>query len=74
VLLILKDDLFLTKDKSGETAWHLAAMYGSKEILEKLWSWAREVQLNLKDDLLLATDTYGETAWHIAACVVGKRF
>jgi hypothetical protein len=40
---------------------------GKIEILEKLWCWGREVQLNLKDDLLLAKCVYGLTAWDRAA-------
>jgi ankyrin repeat protein len=65
--LNLKDNLLLAKDRNGQTAWHIAAWCGYKEILEALWGWGREVQLNLKDDLLLAKDKDGETAWHIAA-------
>jgi len=40
---------------------------GYKEILETLWGWGREVQVNLKDDLLLAKVFNGLTAWDIAA-------
>jgi hypothetical protein len=28
-----------------ETAWHLAAENSQVEILEKLWKWAKELQL-----------------------------
>jgi len=37
------------------------------EILETLWFWGREVQVNLKDDLLLAKGLDGLTEWDIAA-------
>jgi len=29
-------------------------VYGNKEILETLWGWGKEVQVNLKDGLFLA--------------------
>jgi endo-1,4-beta-D-glucanase Y len=45
----------------------MAAIIGNKDILEKLWSWGREVQVNLKDDLLLAKGRNGVTAWDMAA-------
>jgi len=56
----------LAQDKDGETAWIVAALSGKGVILENLWFWGREVQLNLKDDLLLAHDKAGRTAYHIA--------
>jgi len=57
----------LSKGLNGQTAFHIAAYRGDKEILEKLWCWGREVQVNLKDDLLLSKDLNGLTAVHIAA-------
>jgi ankyrin repeat protein len=42
-------------------------MNGNTEILEKLWGWGREVQVNLKDDIFLAKNRDGETAFYIAA-------
>ena len=57
----------LSIDFFVRTAWHIAASHGNKGILEKLWDWGREMQVNLKDDLLLSKDFFGETAWHIAA-------
>jgi len=39
----------------------------NKEILETLWCWGKEIQVNLKDDLLLAKGYDGLTAWDIAA-------
>jgi ankyrin repeat protein len=62
----------LSKDSRGQTAWHKAVLYGNKEIWEKLWSWAREEQVNLKDDLLLSKDMEGQTPWHIAALYGNK--
>jgi hypothetical protein len=59
----------LAKGWKRQTAWDIAVRKGKREILEKLWCWGREVQLNLKDDLLLATGWKGQTAWDIA---VGK--
>jgi ankyrin repeat protein len=38
--------VFLLKDKSGQTACHMAAERGNVEVLEKLWDWAKELQLN----------------------------
>ena len=40
------------------------------EILEKLWDWAKELQLKpeeLRNELLLSKDESKETAWHEAA-------
>jgi hypothetical protein len=37
----------------GQTARPIAACHGYKEILEKLWFWAREQQTDLQYDLLL---------------------
>jgi hypothetical protein len=45
---------------------YIAARDGNTEILEKLWGWGREVQVNLKVYLLLAKIYYGLTAWDIA--------
>jgi ankyrin repeat protein len=59
--------LMLHKDSDEKTAWDIAAYKGNEEILEKLWCWGREVQVNHKDNLLLSKGNYGETAWIIAA-------
>jgi len=51
-------------------AWHIAAGRGNVGILEKLWDWAKELQLkpeDLRDDVCLLKDRYGLTAWHMAA-------
>jgi hypothetical protein len=41
-------------------------MESLENILDKLWSWGREVQVNLRDDLLLAKGIDGLTAWKMA--------
>jgi ankyrin repeat protein len=63
----LKDDLLLAKNYYGQSAWHIAAVKGNTEIVQKLWSWGKEEQVNLKDDLFLAKNRDGETAFSIAA-------
>jgi len=34
----------LSKEKFGQTAWHIAAGGGHVEILEKLWDFSKEKQ------------------------------
>jgi ankyrin repeat protein len=41
----LKKQLYLSKDKLGHTALHMATDASHIEILEKLWGWAKELQL-----------------------------
>jgi hypothetical protein len=48
--LNLKDNLLLAKGNFGLTAWDLAIHKGNKEILEALWGWGRDLQVNLKGD------------------------
>ena len=55
-------DLLLSKNRYKQTAWHIAACNGYKEIVEKLWLWAREQQIDFQDDLLLAKDQGGQSA------------
>jgi ankyrin repeat protein len=62
----LKRKLFQAKDKHGKTAWHIAALGGSLDALETIWSWAKEVELNT-DELLLAQSGDGLTAFQLAA-------
>ena len=60
----------LFKDMYGKTAWHMAAGRGKVDILEKLWDWAKELELKpeeLRDNVCLSKDRYGQTAWHMAA-------
>jgi ankyrin repeat protein len=62
----LKKQLFLDKDKYGNTAWHGAAQSGSSKTLETLWSWANEAELKLSE-LLLVENEGRNTAWQLAA-------
>ena len=53
----------------------MAAARG-KFVLERLWDWAKELQLNpeeVKNDVYLLKVKDGKTAWHMAAesCKVG---
>jgi CO/xanthine dehydrogenase Mo-binding subunit len=48
----------------------MAAEYGHVVILEKLWYFAKELQLKqdeLRNEVLLSKDEYNQTAWHKAA-------
>ena len=38
----LKNQLWMSKDNSGKTAWHNAATVGHVELLEKLWKCAEK--------------------------------
>jgi ankyrin repeat protein len=60
------NNLVPSGDSVGQAACHLAAKSGHIKMLENLWCWAREVQLNLKNDLLLAKNKSVPTAWHLA--------
>jgi len=44
----------LTKGFDGLTASDRAAFTCNKEMIDTIWGWGKEVQLNLKDYLLLA--------------------
>ena len=60
----------LSKDNNDQTAWHIAATEGHVAVLEKLWDWAKNLQLKpdeLRNEVLLSKDKYGKTAWQIAA-------
>ena len=60
----------MSKDRVNKTAWQKAAERGHIELLEKLWDWAKELQLNpeeLRNELLLLKDKVNKTAWHKAA-------
>jgi ankyrin repeat protein len=64
------DELLLAQGMGGLTALHIAAYGNHVRILEKLWVWAEEAEMNaneLKKKLLLAKDDNGYTAWHYAA-------
>jgi hypothetical protein len=61
--------LLLAQDDNTPTAWHLAAVCGNIQVLQKLWEWAKEklTTEDLNNKLLLAKDKRGQTAWHVAA-------
>jgi hypothetical protein len=47
-----------------KTAWHKAAESGQLEVLEKLWSWIKNLQLgpeDLRNEVLFSKDKYNET-------------
>ena len=51
-------------------AWHGAAAQGYLEMLERLWLWAGQVQINphqLQRELILDQNKEGQRAWHVAA-------
>ena len=55
----------MSKDESKETAWHKAPEWARGEILEKLWNWAKELQLKpeeLRNELFLSKDEFNKTA------------
>ena len=52
---------FLPKNKNGNTAWLEAAVRDQFEILEKLWNWAKELQLKseeIRNELLLSKNDF----------------
>jgi hypothetical protein len=57
--------LILAEDAHGKTAWHLAASLGNSRVLETLWTWANEVELNTVE-LLIAQNTEKYTAFQLA--------
>ena len=61
--------MWLSKDKFNQTPWHMAAESGHIEVLEEVWYWAKELQVNpeeLKNQVWLLTDNSEQTAWHMA--------
>jgi hypothetical protein len=57
----LKNEVFLSKNKYNETAWHKAAQRGEVEVLEKLWDWAKKLRLKpeeLRNEVLLSKGRY----------------
>jgi len=61
--------LFLATNRFQNTAWHLAALWGKQDVLQKIWNFAKEslTEEEVKNNLILATDSDGNTAWHLAA-------
>jgi ankyrin repeat protein len=65
-----RNELLLAQNEKGHTAMHLAARMNRVKILEKLWVWTEEAEVNakeLKKKLLLAKDNQGYRAWDRAA-------
>ena len=61
--------MLLSKDEYKKTAWHMAAESGYVEVLNKLWDWAKELQLKpeeLRNEVLLSKDESNGTTWHKA--------
>jgi len=54
VQINLKDYLLLAKGHDGLAAWDRSTRNNDKDILETLWGWGTEVQVNLEDDLYLS--------------------
>jgi ankyrin repeat protein len=65
--------LLLSKNKFGNTGWHIAVKRGNLEVLETLWSWAKEAQLKPNDlrKLLLVKDENGNT---VTCCSKQRQF
>jgi len=63
----LKKNLFLAREKNGYIAWLLAAIKGSVQALETLWSWVKEVEVNPDELLLVQTEDGRTTAFQFAA-------
>jgi ankyrin repeat protein len=63
--LHLENNHFLTQDKDGKTAWHLAALAEGAEV----WQWAKKELKpeELKNTFLLPTSSMQVTACHVAA-------
>jgi len=64
----LKNNLLLTQDKQWDIVWQVAVHREHIDVLEKLWVWAKQQQLNLselKNKLLLAIDKFEKTAWEL---------
>jgi len=60
----LKNNLLLTQDKQWDIVWQVAVHREHIDVLEKLWVWAKQQQLNLselKNKLLLAIDKFEKT-------------
>ena len=60
--------MLLGNGKYGRTAWHIAAVRGNSEILQKLWEWTKKnLTEEINNILLLGTDHDARTAWHRVA-------
>jgi hypothetical protein len=61
----LKDDLLVGVDLENQSAWSLATSCGSKETLQVLWDFAKEIHAEM--DLLNAVNSKNRSVWHMAA-------
>jgi ankyrin repeat protein len=62
--------MFLLKDNSNRTTLQIAAIKGHIEVLEKMWEWAKDMQLNpdeIRNEVLLSKYYLNHTPWHTAA-------
>jgi hypothetical protein len=53
--------VLFSKNKYQETAWHKAAEKGDVKLLEKLWGWAKELQVEpeeLRNEVLFSKNKY----------------
>jgi len=64
----LKKKLLLAQDKQWDIVWQVAVHRVHVDVLEKLWGWAKQQQLNLselKNKLFPALDKLQKTAWEL---------
>ena len=56
-------------DRHGNTPWDLALKWGTLDLLQKIWEWAKEnlTTEELNNKLFFATNHEKMTAWHMAA-------
>jgi hypothetical protein len=62
--------VFLSIDGLNKTTLHAAADSGYFKVLEKMWEWAKELQLKpekLSIEVFLSKDNYNRKPWHMAA-------
>jgi hypothetical protein len=61
--------MWLSKNESGKEAWLVAARESHVKLLQKLWHFAKELQLNpqdLRNEMWLSKDMLKQTAWQTA--------
>jgi hypothetical protein len=57
--------VLLSKDEFNKTVWYMAEERVHVELLEKLWNFAKELQLKpdeLRNEVLMSKDKYNQTA------------
>ena len=57
--------MLLDTDQLGLTEYHVAARYGTLDVLQKIWDWAKEIltKEELKIDLLAQTTELPAGTW-----------